>query len=109
MRFRNFAEFWPYYLGEHSKKATRAFHFAGTSMMLIFVVSVMVFHSPIYLAYGIFSGYGLAWFSHFFIEKNRPATFRQPLFSLMADFKMYILIASGRMTDELMRLKIRSA
>jgi hypothetical protein len=65
--------------------------------------------SPVFIAYGIVSAYGLAWISHFFIEKNQPATFRYPLFSLAGDFKMYFFIASGKMGNELLRLKIRPA
>jgi hypothetical protein len=107
--FNSFAAFWPYYLGEHSKKATRAFHFLGTSMMLMLIIIAIVFHSAIYLGYGVVCAYGLPWMSHFFIEKNRPATLRHPWFSLIGDFKMYALIASGRMTDELLRLEIHTA
>jgi len=105
-QFKSFDEFWPFYLGEHSKKATRAFHFGGTSLLLILVCASIAFRSPVFVAYGVASAYGLAWISHFFFERNRPATFRYPLFSLIGDFKMYFFIASGRMTGELSRLKI---
>ena len=49
------------------------------------------------------SGYGFAWYSHFFIEKNRPATFNYPLWSLLGDFKMFGLMCRGRMDAEVKR------
>jgi hypothetical protein len=105
-RFQSFAEFWPFYLAEHSRRATRAFHFAGTSLLFVFLFASAAVRSPIFIAFGIVSAYALAWISHFFIEKNRPATFRHPFFSLIGDFKMYYYIISGKMINELWRLKI---
>lgn len=108
-RFESFSEFWPFYLGEHSKKATRTFHFAGTTLLFAFLTRAILTHSLADLLYAVMSAYGLAWVSHFLIEKNRPATFRYPLYSLMGDFKMYGLLLIGRMNHELERLKISSA
>ena len=85
------------------------FHFVGTTLLFVFLAVGILAHSILYLICAVLSAYGLAWFSHFVIEKNRPATFRYPLFSLMGDFKMYGLILFGRMNQEIERLKIRSA
>jgi hypothetical protein len=108
-RFQSFTEFWPFYVAEHSRKGTRFFHFLGTSLLFLFLARGIILHSMLYLIYAVAGAYVLAWFSHFVIEKNRPATFRYPLFSLMGDFKMYALILFGRMNREIERLKIRSA
>jgi hypothetical protein len=107
--FEDFKEFWPFYVAEHSKRGTRVFHFLGTSLLFLFLTRGIFLHSILNLICAVVSAYGLAWFSHFVIEKNRPATFRYPLFSLMGDFKMYALILLGRMNQEIERLKIRSA
>jgi len=108
-RFETFQEFWPFYLAEHSQKATRVFHFLGSSLLLILLTRAITLHSPISFICGIISAYGLAWISHFFIERNRPATFRYPLFSLMGDFKMCAFMISGKMENEIKRMKVRSA
>jgi len=91
-----FQEFWPYYLREHSKAGTRVTHFIGTTLLLICLEEAIRQQSAMFLLYGILCGYGFAWFGHFFIEKNRPATFRYPFLSLIADFKMYGLMWTGK-------------
>ena len=105
-RLPNFEAFWPYYMGEHSLPETRRLHYVGTcSAMGLVLLSAIV--GPGWLAFfAVFMGYGPAWVSHFFIEKNRPATFKYPLWSLFADFKMLWLAARGRLPDELRRLSI---
>ena len=100
-KFRNFREFWPYYVGEHSKRGTRALHFVGTTLLWCFLFLAFREGSVVWLAYGVIAGYGFAWMGHFMIEKNRPATFRYPFFSLLGDFKMYGLILTGKMEQEL--------
>lgn len=106
--FRSFDEFWPYYVGEHSSAACRALHYFGTSMAiasLIGFVATAQFHLiPISLVLG----YGPAWVGHFFIEKNRPATFKYPRWSLMGDFKMLWYALTGRMGGELEKAKQRA-
>jgi hypothetical protein len=97
---RTFSEFWPYYLAEHSKGGTRALHFLGTTLLLLCFALAVYKTSPLYLLYGILCGYGFAWIGHFFVEKNRPATFQYPLLSLLGDFKMYGLMLSGRLQTE---------
>jgi hypothetical protein len=92
----SFEEFWPFYLGEHAKPATRAFHFAGTTTALVIVIAAIATQQPWWMLFSLLPGYGLAWFSHFFIEKNKPASFKYPLWSFIADWKMWALMLSGR-------------
>jgi len=96
-RFTSFAEFWPFYLGEHSRPLTRALHFAGTSAALALAVAAAVRGEPRLLAVALVVAYGLAWVAHFFVEHNRPATFRFPLCSFAADWKMWALMLTGRL------------
>lgn len=104
--YKSFEEFWPYYLGEHSKPTTRLFHFVGTSLALLDIAMAIVTRDWRYLVAAPVSAYGLAWISHFFIEKNRPATFTYPLWSLRGDFKMLAYMATGKIGAELTRLGI---
>ena len=103
-RIQTFAEFWPFYLGEHRKPLTRAFHFVGTNAALALALAALWKHDARLLLAALLVAYGLAWVSHFFIEKNRPATFRYPLWSFAADWKMWALIWTGRLGPELRRL-----
>jgi hypothetical protein len=99
-RYETFEEFWPYYVREHGKKLTRQFHFVGTSLALgCFAGGLLTRHKWLLLVAPV-AGYGPAWISHFFIEKNRPATFTYPRWSLMADFVMWGKMIAGTMDDE---------
>jgi len=90
--FTSFSEFWPFYLKEHSLAKTRWFHFTGTSIVIALFFYAL-FTSQFRLFWLLpFIGYGPAWYSHFFIEKNRPATFKYPFYSLFADFKLWFLM-----------------
>ena len=103
-RLQSFAEFWPYYVREHRRRATRFWHFCGTSLALAVLVFVAASGRwPLLLAAPV-CGYAFAWLSHLLVEKNRPATFTYPLWSLWADFKMWLLIATGRMGAETRRI-----
>jgi len=88
VQFQTFAEFWPYYLSQHSKKSTRVMHLIGTTAGILAVIMAVYTHQALFVLAGAIGAYGMAWVSHFFIERNRPATFRYPLFSLRGDFKM---------------------
>lgn len=101
--FGSFTEFWPYYLGEHAKRTTRALHFAGTGAGLSLVAVAIALGQYWLLLLALIAGYGPSWVGHFFIEKNCPATFRHPLWSLMADFRMFFLFITGRLGAELRR------
>jgi len=100
-RFADFEEFWPFYLGEHSLPATRQFHFLGTTVGLVLLSFGQWIAAPIV-------AYGCAWAGHFVFEKNKPATFRHPLWSFRGDFRMYKMMLLGELDAELARLDIRA-
>ena len=103
-RISSFEEFWPYYVGEHRSPVCRGLHYFGTTMALT-LFSFAMLRGPMWLAaLAPVLGYGPAWVGHFFIERNRPATFKYPLWSLMSDFKMLSLALRGKMADEVTRL-----
>lgn len=95
--FKSFGEFWPYYLDEHSKSATRLLHCAGTLIAVAVVVFFVVIGRWWLFPLALVPGYAFAWAAHFFIEKNRPATFIHPLWSFMGDWKMLALMLTGRL------------
>jgi len=96
-KFNSFSDFWPYYLGEHSKPATRFLHGIGTLMALGFAILLVAIGKWWLLPLALIPGYAFAWPAHFFIEKNRPATFTHPLWSFMGDWKMLALMLAGKL------------
>ncbi|MEQ1508900.1 MAG: DUF962 domain-containing protein [Sphingopyxis sp.] len=97
----SFAEFWPYYLGEHRKMHTRALHYMGTSLVVLLgLAALWTGRWGLFAAMPI-AGYTFAWVAHFAVERNRPATFTYPLWSLAADFKMWWLWLTRRLGPEL--------
>ncbi|MDC0254841.1 DUF962 domain-containing protein [Bacteriovoracales bacterium] len=87
--FKSFKDFYPFYLNEHKKKWTRIFHFIGTTLGLSgLILSLVKVNFRLFLI-GLGCAYLLAWISHFFIEKNRPATFKYPFYSFLGDLKMF--------------------
>ncbi|HEV7498638.1 MAG TPA: DUF962 domain-containing protein [Vicinamibacteria bacterium] len=103
-RLTSFEEFWPFYVAQHSRASTRAWHFAGTTLVLA-TLAVAFVVSPRWALAAPFVGYGPAWIGHFFFEKNRPATFTYPWWSLRGDFRMYRLMLTGRMAPEVARAR----
>jgi hypothetical protein len=97
----SFAEFWPFYLREHSRPATRLLHVAGTSLVVLIAAAALATRTWWLLAALPVAGYAFAWTSHFAIERNRPATFTYPWWSLRADFRMWRLWLSGGLGREL--------
>ena len=95
-KYASFAEFYPFYLSEHSGRTTRRIHFLGSGLGLVCLFLMVITGDPIWLLIGLIIGYGLAWFAHFAFEKNRPATFRYPLYSFMGDWRMFWDIITGR-------------
>jgi hypothetical protein len=101
-RLASYEEFWPYYVSEHSLLMTRRLHFVGTTLVLAAALAAALV-SPWWLLAAPVAGYGFAWVGHFFFERNRPATFTYPLWSLRGDFRMYRFMLLGRMGPELER------
>ncbi len=102
--FGSFEEFWPFYVKEHSKKATRILHFVGTTAAGACVLGGLLTKRRWLLAVAPVVGYGPAWIGHFFIEKNRPATFQHPLWSLRADGVMWWKTLTRTMDAEVERV-----
>ncbi|XP_051132262.1 uncharacterized protein LOC127252219 isoform X2 [Andrographis paniculata] len=106
MNFRNMEEFWAFYISQHSKRGTRRWHFAGTFCSIMVTVYSVVSCNWWCLMLVPLIGYGMAWYSHFFIEGNVPATFGHPIWSLLCDYKMFGLMLAGRMDAEIKRLAV---
>ena len=98
VEYRSFREFYPFYLTEHSRSGTRRLHFAGTMLVLLSFVYAIVTQRWGFLALVPLLGYGFAWVGHFAVEKNRPATFQHPLYSLAGDFRMFADMVRGRVS-----------
>lgn len=101
--YKSFSEFWPHYLAEHSKPQTRLLHLLGTLMALALVILFVAIGKWWLFPLALVPGYGLAWIGHFFVEKNKPATFQYPLWSFMGDYKMIWLMLTGGMGAEFER------
>ena len=101
---RTYEEFWPYYVSQHLRPATRRLHFAGTTAVLACLAAAAML-SPWWALAAPLAGYALAWLGHFGFEHNQPATFRYPLWSLRGDFRMYRLMWLGRMGPEIERAR----
>lgn len=104
--YTTFSQFWPFYLREHSKPVTRGLHYVGTSLVVLIAIGAALTASW-WLFIGLpVAGYFFAWVAHFGVEKNRPATFTYPLWSLAADFRMWWLWLTGRLGPELKKAGI---
>jgi hypothetical protein len=106
MEFKDYQEFWPFYLSQHSKRSTRAWHFVGTSFVFVFLIAALITLNFWLVLLAPVTAYAFAWFSHFFIEGNKPATFGHPIWSLRADFRMYRLMLLGKLDKELEKFKL---
>jgi hypothetical protein len=95
-RFASFHEFYPFYLREHSSRVSRRLHLVGTALALALALGALVTRQWEWLLGVPVAGYAFAWVGHFFFEKNSPATFRHPLYSLMGDFAMLRDVLTGR-------------
>ena len=96
-RYQSFAEFWPFYVAEHSRPATRWLHLIGTTAGIASLIYLIAIGRWYLFPLAFIPGYGFAWLAHFLIEKNKPATFKYPLWSFMGDYKMIALMLTGRL------------
>lgn len=94
--FRSFAEFYPFYLGEHANRTCRRLHFLGSTLALACLGMLLATGRWHWLLVGLLCGYGFAWLGHFAFEKNRPASFSRPLYSFLGDWRMYADLWRGR-------------
>jgi len=99
--FASFERFWPRYLAEHARPGTRALHYTGTALAGLVLLVALIARIWWLLLLVPVAGYLFAWIGHWRIEKNRPATFTHPLWSLAGDIKMFALALSGRLRGEL--------
>jgi hypothetical protein len=96
----SFGEFWPYYVRQHSHPLNRTLHFIGSTLGLVCLILAFATGNLWFILPGFILGYAFAWIGHFFLERNKPATFKYPFWSLRADWKMWMLILTGRMAAE---------
>ena len=99
----SYREFWPIYLREHSRPATRGLHYLGTGLGLALLAAAAISADWRLVPAALVAGYAFAWIGHALVERNRPATFSHPLWSFVSDFRMFGLWASGRLGRELAR------
>ena len=102
MEIRTFAEFWPYYVRAHSRPRTRVLHAVGSTLALVCVALAFLVNAWFAVAAPVI-GYAFAWYGHFFVEHNRPATFGHPFYSLAADYVMVWKMLTGQMAREAAR------
>ena len=101
---KTYSEFWDFYVREHSKRMTRLLHFTGTSIGIILLVFFVARGQWYFFPAFFIVGYAFAWFAHFVVEKNKPASFKYPFWSFISDFKMMWYMATGRMGTEVARV-----
>lgn len=94
--YRTLAEFYPFYLSEHSNRTSRRLHFTGTSIAVLLLLAAVITLTWWLILVALLQGYAFAWVGHFFFEKNRPATFRYPLLSFLGDWRLWWEILTGR-------------
>lgn len=95
-KYQSLKEFYPFYLTEHRNATSRILHFIGTGLVLLLIPAAFLFHNARLLMLIPFVGYGFAWIGHFFFEKNKPATFKYPGYSLASDFMLFFDLLSGK-------------
>lgn len=96
--FASFRAFYPHYLGEHRQRLCRRWHFIGSTLVLLVLLLALASGRWALLWLLPVVGYGCAWVGHFVFEKNRPATFRHPVYSLLGDWVMYAQMLRGKLS-----------
>ena len=99
MEINSFSDFWPYYVRAHSQERTRVLHAVGSVLAVVMLGLALAVNLWLLLAVPVV-GYAFAWYAHFFVEGNKPATFGHPFYSLVADYRMLFLMMAGKMDDE---------
>jgi hypothetical protein len=98
--FKTYEQFWSHYLDEHSRAATKWLHAAGTVTAVILIILFAATHRWLFIPLALIPGYGLSWIGHYFVERNTPATFGHPLWSMLSDFKMVALMLTGQLREK---------
>ena len=94
--YRSFMDFYPFYLSEHANRTSRRLHFVGTSIAAVLLLAALATQRWWLVAAALIQGYGFAWVGHFFFERNKPATFTYPWFSLRGDWRLWWEILTGK-------------
>ena len=97
-KFNSFSEFYPFYISEHSNKTSKIVHFIGTCGIFILLAATVITKNLNFLWFVPLSGYGFAWLGHFKFEKNRPASFKYPIYSMTGDFLMFWHLLTGKLS-----------
>ena len=103
-RIADYQEFWNFYVAEHNQSLTRYLHFIGTMLSFVLLVWIIRTGNWIYFPLCLVVGYAFAWFAHFFVERNQPATFKYPFWSFISDYKMVFYMLTGKMNSEVERV-----
>lgn len=97
-KIQSYSEFYRYYLTEHQNKTCRSLHFIGTSLVFVLIFLALYLSLSVLWYFVPLMGYGFAWVGHYYFEKNKPATFTYPFWSLISDFRMFFDIVLGRIS-----------
>jgi hypothetical protein len=108
VEYKNLNEFYPFYLSQHANDINRVFHYCATISTFIVFSYVGITFKFLFLVLAPLIGYGFAWVGHFFFEKNKPATFKYPLLSLISDYVMFSRFVTGKMADDFKKYNIKN-
>ena len=97
-KIQSYSEFYRFYLTEHQNKTCRSLHFIGTSLVFVLIFLALYLNLSVLWYLVPLMGYGFAWVGHYYFEKNKPATFTYPFWSLISDFRMFFDIVLGRIS-----------
>jgi hypothetical protein len=104
-RYQNLQEFWPYYVSEHKQPLTRQLHFIGNTNLFFWLLLGLLMRRKSLVVWAVVSSYALAWIGHFWVERNRPATFQYPIMSAICDMVMYYKMWRGEMDTEVEKIR----